>query len=230
MISQPARILVVDDETATTETVATALRYEGFAVAEAATGRAALEDVALFRPDLVVLDVELPDLDGFEVTRRLRQQGVRIPVLFLSARDATEDKIHGLTIGADDYMTKPFSLGEIIARVRAVLRRAGYADNGCMLRFDDLVMDEETHEVFRAGSPIHLTATEFALLRYFLLNPRRVLSKSQILDHLWPHEFDGGSNLVETFISSLRKKIDRCGPPLIQTIRLVGYTLRLPEE
>jgi len=231
--SDKPRVLVVDDEPSITDAVGTALRYEGFDVKEVATGRAALSEAADFRPDLIVLDIMLPDLDGLEVTRRLRRDGIKIPVLFLTARDATEDKIMGLTVGADDYVTKPFSLGEIIARVRAILRRAGAdsagGDDG-LLRFADLVMDEETHEVWRADTSVHLTATEFALLRYFLLNPRRVLSKAQILDHVWQYDFDGDSNVVETFVSYLRKKLDRLGPPLIHTIRRVGYSLRLPEE
>lgn len=226
------RVLVVDDEPSITDAVGTALRYEGFEVREVGTGRDALAAATEFRPDLIVLDIMLPDLDGLDVTRRLRRDGIKIPVLFLTARDATEDKIMGLTVGADDYVTKPFSLGEIIARVRAILRRAG-AENGGddgLLRFADLVMDEETHEVWRADTSVHLTATEFSLLRYFLLNPRRVLSKAQILDHVWQYDFDGDSNVVETFVSYLRKKLDRLGPPLIHTIRRVGYSLRLPEE
>lgn len=226
------RVLVVDDEPSITDAVGTALRYEGFDVKEVGTGRDALAAATEFRPDLIVLDIMLPDLDGLEVTRRLRRDGIKIPVLFLTARDATEDKIMGLTVGADDYVTKPFSLGEIIARVRAILRRAGAEADGDdgLLRFADLVMDEETHEVWRADTSVHLTATEFALLRYFLLNPRRVLSKAQILDHVWQYDFDGDSNVVETFVSYLRKKLDRLGPPLIHTIRRVGYSLRLPEE
>ncbi len=227
----PTRILVVDDEPSITDAVGTALRYEGFDVREVASGRNALHEAVDFRPDLIVLDIMLPDLDGLEVTRRLRRDGLKIPVLFLTARDSTEDKITGLTIGADDYVTKPFSLGELIARVRAVLRRAGMEDaDESVLRFADLVMDEETHEVWRGGTAIHLTATEFALLRYFMLNPRRVLSKAQILDHVWQYDFGGDSNVVETFVSYLRKKIDRHGPPLLHTIRRVGYSLRLPED
>ena len=231
-ISDRPRVLVVDDEPSITDAVGTALRYEGFEVKEVRTGRGALTEAAEFRPDLIVLDIMLPDLDGLEVTRRLRRDGIKIPVLFLTARDATEDKITGLTVGADDYVTKPFSLGEIIARVRAILRRAGAETDGDdgLLRFADLVMDEETHEVWRADTSVHLTATEFALLRYFLLNPRRVLSKAQILDHVWQYDFDGDSNVVETFVSYLRKKLDRLGPPLIHTIRRVGYSLRLPED
>jgi two-component system, OmpR family, response regulator len=225
------RILVVDDEASIVDAVATALRYEGFEVQEAEGGREALRAAESFRPDLIVLDVMLPDVDGLEVTRRLRRDGMRIPVLFLTARDSTEDKIAGLTVGGDDYVAKPFSLAEVVARVRAILRRAGPGpDGGSVLRFADLVLDEESHEVWRGGVPVHLTATEFNLLRYFMLNPRRVLSKAQILDHVWHYDFGGDDNVVETFVSYLRKKLDRLGPPLIHTIRLVGYSLRQPAE
>jgi two-component system OmpR family response regulator len=231
MAGDGARILVVDDEPAIVDSVATALRYEGFEVHEAGAGREALRAAETLRPDLMVLDIMLPDLDGLEVTRRLRRDGLRVPVLFLTARDSTEDKIAGLTVGGDDYVTKPFSLAELVARVRAILRRVSDApEQQSVLRFADLVLDEETHEVWRAGTPVHLTATEFNLLRYFMLNPRRVLSKAQILDHVWHYDFDGDDNVVETFVSYLRKKLDRLGPPLIQTIRLVGYTLRQPPE
>jgi two-component system OmpR family response regulator len=232
MAADAQRILVVDDEPGIVDSVATALRYEGFDVHEAETGRDALKAAETLRPDLMVLDIMLPDLDGLEVTRRLRRDGLRVPVLFLTARDSTEDKIAGLTVGGDDYVTKPFSLAELVARVRAILRRAGPggADQHSVLRFADVVLDEESHEVWRAGTPVHLTATEFNLLRYFMLNPRRVLSKAQILDHVWNYDFDGDDNVVETFVSYLRKKLDRLGPPLIQTIRLVGYTLRQPSE
>jgi two-component system OmpR family response regulator len=223
------RILVVDDEPSITDAVGTALRYEGFDVRSEHTGRGALAAATTFLPDLIVLDVMLPDLDGLEVTRRLRSDGVRTPVLFLTARDATEDKVSGLTVGGDDYVTKPFSLAEVVARVRAVLRRTSPSDaaNDGLLRVEDLVMDEESREVWRNGTPVHLTATEFNLLRYFMLNPRRVLSKAQILDHVWQYDFDGDANVVETYVSYLRKKLDRLGPPLIQTVRLVGYSLRL---
>ena len=223
-----SRILVVDDEPSITDAVATALTYEGFDVRSESTGRGALAAATAFRPDLIVLDVMLPDLDGLEVTRRLRSDGLRIPVLFLTARDATEDKVSGLTVGGDDYVTKPFSLAEVVARVRAVLRRTspGGGPAEGLLRFEDLVMDEETREVWRDGTPVHLTATEFNLLRFFLQNPRRVLSKAQILDHVWQYDFDGDANVVETYVSYLRKKLDRLGPPLIQTVRLVGYSLR----
>jgi two-component system OmpR family response regulator len=225
---QAPRILVVDDEPSITDAVGTALRYAGFDVRADATGRGALAAASDFRPDLIVLDIMLPDLDGLEVTRRLRGDGVRTPVLFLTARDATEDKVSGLTVGGDDYVTKPFSLAEVVARVRAVLRRtAPAAEEDGLLRVEDLVMDEESREVWRNGTPVHLTATEFNLLRYFMLNPRRVLSKSQILDHVWQYDFDGDANVVETYVSYLRKKLDRLGPPIIQTVRLVGYSLRL---
>ena len=226
------RVLVVDDEPNITELVGTALRYEGFQVEEAREGRAAMTAATSFRPDLVVLDVMLPDMDGFEVTRRLRESGRQLPIVFVTARDSVEDKIKGLTVGGDDYVTKPFSLAEIVARTRAILRRTG-ADNGAddgRLRFADLEMDEDTHEVWRGGKAVRLTATEFNLLRFFMLNPRRVLSKAQIRDHVWRYDYDGDDNVIETFVSYLRKKLDRLGPPLIHTIRLVGYSLRQPPD
>jgi two-component system OmpR family response regulator len=224
-----ARVLVVDDESYITDLVATALRYEGFEVATAGNGRDVLALVESFRPALIVLDVMLPDLDGFEVQRRLLDRGRRIPVLFLTARDATEDKVRGLTIGGDDYVTKPFSLEELIARIRAVLRRAGGGERGSeRLRFEDLEMDEDTHEVWRGGTTIELTPTEYNLLRFLLENPRRVLSKDQILDHVWNYDFGGDASIVETYISYLRKKVDPREPHLIHTVRGVGYVLRLP--
>ncbi len=224
------RVLVVDDEASIVDAVATSLRYEGFEVDEASTGRAALTAAQDRAPDLIVLDVMLPDLDGLEVTRRLRGDGVTVPILFLTARDAVEDKVVGLTLGGDDYVTKPFSLAEVVARVRAILRRAGVdAATDGRLRFADVEMDEESHEVWRAGVPVQLTATEFSLLRFFLLNPRRVLSKAQILDYVWHYDFGGDPNVVETYVSYLRKKLDALGPPLIQTIRLVGYAFREPQ-
>jgi two-component system OmpR family response regulator len=227
--AQPRRILVVDDEPSIVDSVSTSLRYEGFDVDEATTGRTALAMAQDHPPDLIVLDVMLPDLDGLEVTRRLRADGIQTPVLFLTARDALDDKLAGLTIGGDDYVTKPFSLAEVIARIRVILRRAlGDEQDDGILRFADLEMDEASHEVRRHGQPIQLTATEFNLLRYFLLNPRRVLSKPQILDHVWHYDFGGEPNVVETYVSYLRKKLERHGPPLIHTIRLVGYTLREP--
>jgi two-component system OmpR family response regulator len=229
VIVPTSRVLVVDDEPNITELVATALRYEGFEVVTAQSGRAALKEVDSTRPDLVILDVMLPDLDGFEVARRIRQDGRRVPILFLTAKDATEDKVRGLTLGGDDYVTKPFSLEELIARVRAVLRRvAEGAGASSRLVFADLELDEETHEVFRGKTAIDLTPTEFKLLRYFLLNPRRVLSKAQILDYVWEYDFGGDANVVETYVSYLRKKVDTLGPPLIHTLRGVGYSLRSP--
>jgi two-component system OmpR family response regulator len=226
-----ARVLVVDDETNITDLVATVLRYEGFEVAAANDGHEALAAAETFRPDLIVLDVMMPDVDGFEVARRLVDRGRAVPVVFLTARDATEDKVRGLTIGGDDYVTKPFSLDELVARIRSVLRRVrGATPVTDRLRFADLEMDEEAHEVRRAGRPIELTATEFSLLRFLLMNPRRVLSKAQILDHVWHYDFGGDPAIVETYISYLRKKVDAAEPHLIHTVRGVGYVLRLPPE
>ena len=225
------RVLVVDDEANITDLVATALRYEGFDVSTAGDGRTALSLVESFRPHVIVLDVMLPDLDGFEVQRRLVERGQLAPVLFLTARDATEDKVHGLTIGGDDYVTKPFSLEELIARIRTVLRRAGEITGGSeRLRFEDLEMDEDTHEVWRGQREVELTPTEFGLLRLLLSNPRRVLSKSQILDHVWQYDFGGDASIVETYVSYLRKKVDVEQPHLIHTVRGVGYVLRLPRS
>ena len=220
------RVLVVDDEPYITDLVSTALRYEGFQVTEARSGREALSRVVESRPDLVVLDVMLPDFDGLEVTRRLRTDGIRVPVIFLTARDAAEDKIAGLTVGGDDYMSKPFSLDELIARARAILRRTHPTRTGGPLRFADLELDEDTREVTRAGVEINLSATEFKLLRYFLLNPRRVMSKNQILDHVWQYDFGGDGNVLETYVSCLRKKLDPLGSPLLHTVRGVGYVLK----
>jgi two-component system OmpR family response regulator len=194
----------------------------------AGTGRSALSAAQEAPPDLIVLDVMLPDLDGLEVTRRLRADGIKVPILFLTARDGIDDKLAGLAIGGDDYVTKPFSLAEVVARTRAILRRTQGDTDDRSLRFADVVMDEDTHQVWRAGVPINLTATEFSLLRFFLQNPKRVLSKTQILDHVWHYDFGGDSNVVETYVSYLRKKLDQIGPPLIHTIRLVGYALREP--
>ena len=228
------RVLVVDDEPSIVDAVATALRYEGFDVEEATNGRSALTSAQDRPPDLMVLDVMLPDLDGIEVTRRLRSGGVKVPVLFLTARDSVEDKVAGLTVGGDDYVTKPFSLAEIVARVRAVLRRTGNGggnvDGEGVLAFADISLDQDTREVWRAGTPIKLTATEFNLLRFFLLNPRRVLSKNQILDHVWHYDFGGDTNVVETYVSYLRRKLDKLGPSLLHTVRLVGYSLREPDR
>jgi two-component system OmpR family response regulator len=222
---------VVDDEPNITDLVATVLRYEGFEVDVAGTGWDALRQASESEPDLVVLDVMLPDYDGFEVQRRLRDRGLAIPVIFLTARDATEDKVRGLTLGGDDYVTKPFSLEELVARIRSVLRRAaGSPGEPSVLRFADLEMDEDSHEVRRGTGVVQLRPTEYKLLRFFLLNPRRVLSKQQILDHVWNYDFGGDSNVVETYISYLRKKIDVVEPHLIHTVRGVGYVLRLPPE
>lgn len=224
-----ATVLVVDDEPSIVDAVATTLRYEGFDVAQASSGRAALAAAQEHPPDLIVLDVMLPDLDGIEVTRRLRADGIRVPVLFLTAKDAVEDRIAGLTVGGDDYVTKPFSLAELVARARAILRRTrGEESESRRLRFADVELDEDTHEVWRAGTPIKLTATEFALLRFFLLNPRRVLSKAQILDHVWNYDFGGDAGVVESYVSYLRRKLDGEGPRLLHTVRGVGYVLRLP--
>ncbi|MCP9486267.1 MAG: response regulator transcription factor [Gaiellaceae bacterium MAG52_C11] len=225
-----SRVLVVDDEESITDLVATALGYEGFEVETAAGGRTALALATSFRPHLIVLDVMLPDLDGFEVQRRLKADRLRVPILFLTARDATEDKVRGLTLGADDYMTKPFSIEELVARVRAVLRRAGESEPDPRLVFSDLELDEATHEVWRGRELIELSPTEFNLLRYLLLNARRVVSKSQIIDHVWRYDFDGDSRLVETYISYLRRKVDFTEPKLIHTVRGVGYTLRKPRD
>jgi two-component system OmpR family response regulator len=226
-----SRVLVVDDEAYITDLVATALRYEGFEVASAGAGREALALVESFRPELIVLDVMLPDLDGFEVQRKLMDRGARVPVLFLTARDSTEDKVRGLSIGGDDYVTKPFSLEELIARIRAILRRVrGASSDAERLRFADLEMDEDRHEVWRGGKPVELTATEFKLLRFLLSNPRRVVSKDQILDHVWHYDFGGDASIVETYVSYLRKKVDFEEPRLIHTVRGVGYVLRLPPE
>jgi two-component system OmpR family response regulator len=221
------RVLVVDDEPAITDLVATALRYEGFDVQTAGDGRRALSLVDDFRPALIVLDVMLPGMDGFEVQRRLADIGVRVPVLFLTAKDTTEDKVRGLTLGGDDYVTKPFSIEELVARVRAVLRRTlGAPDERSILVFDDLELDEDLHEVHRAGVRLDLTPTEFNLLRFFMHNPRRVLSKDQILDHVWHYDFGGDGSIVETYVSYVRKKLEAYGPRLLHTVRGVGYALR----
>ncbi len=219
------RILVVDDEHSIVDAVATALRYEGYEVEEAYNGRDALAAVVRFEPDLVVLDWMLPDIEGIQVGRRLREQGFKTAVLFLTAKDATENKVEALRAGGDDYVTKPFSLAEIVARIQAILRRTAGALPGDVIRFADLVLDERRHEVFRGETPIALTATEFSLLRYFMLNPRQVLSKGQILQNVWRYDFGGNSNVVETYVSYLRRKLHAAGPPLIKTVRQAGYML-----
>src|SRR4051794_10238633 len=224
-----ARLLVVEDEPNIRELLSTSLRFAGFEVHTAGDGATALKLAEVERPDLLVLDVMLPDMDGFAVTRRLRDQGRRMPVVFLTARDATEDKVTGLTVGGDDYVTKPFSLEEVVARIRAVLRRTGAAggEDGGRLVFADLVMDEDSHEVRRGGRLVELSPTEFKLLRYLMLNPNRVLSKSQILDHVWEYDFNGDAGIVESYISYLRRKLDQYSTePIIQTKRGFGYMLK----
>ncbi|HET8662167.1 MAG TPA: response regulator transcription factor [Micromonosporaceae bacterium] len=224
-----ARLLVVEDDPNILELLSATLRFAGFDVATATSGSQAVALARTGRPDLVVLDVMLPDLDGFEVVRRLRGGGARTPVVFLTARDATDDKIRGLTLGGDDYVTKPFSLEELTARIRAVLRRSAVgAQAPPRLEFADLALDEETHEVWRGGTPVPLSPTEFKLLRYLMLNAGRVLSKAQILDHVWNYDFRGDDNIVESYISYLRRKVDNREPRLIHTLRGVGYVLRKP--
>jgi two-component system, OmpR family, response regulator len=224
-----ARLLVVEDDPNILELLSASLRFAGFDVSTATSGSAAVNAAKDRRPDLVVLDVMLPDLDGFEVIRLMRESGTRTPVVFLTARDATDDKIRGLTLGGDDYVTKPFSLEELTARIRAVLRRTTAGDQSpSRLTFADLELDEETHEVYRAGQRIQLSPTEFKLLRYLMLNANRVLSKAQILDHVWNYDFRGDDNIVESYISYLRRKVDTTQPRLIHTLRGVGYVLRKP--
>jgi two-component system OmpR family response regulator len=224
-------VLVVDDEPNIVDVVSMALRHNGFEVAEADTGAGALARVREWRPNVLVLDVMLPDIDGFEVARRLAAERVGVPILFLTARDATTDKVWGLTAGGGDYVTKPFSLEELVARLRNIVRRTGAGGEATSrLTFADLELDEETREVSRGGRPIELTATEYRLLHYFMLNPRRVLTRSQLLEHVWSYDFAGDARVLETYVSYLRKKIDAFGPPLLHTIRGVGYSLRLPRE
>jgi two-component system, OmpR family, response regulator len=223
------RVLVVDDEPNLVEVLSMALRFQGFTVESAGNGREALAAVASFKPHLMVLDVMLPDMEGFDVAARLGAQRASVPIIFLTARDATEDKIRGLSGGGDDYMTKPFSLEELVARIRTILRRTGQATaDSARLVFEDLEMDEESREVNRAGEAIDLTATEYRLLRYLMLNPRRVLTRAQLLDHVWNYDFGGDGRVLETYISYLRKKLDAHGPSLIKTVRGVGYALQAP--
>jgi two-component system OmpR family response regulator len=227
------RILVVDDETSISDLISTSLRFVGFEVRTAATGSQALSVAEEFKPHAIILDVMLPDQDGFEVCRQIRNEGVNVGVLFLTAKDGMEDKVAGLTIGGDDYMTKPFSLEELVARLRALLRRIGVVEmdhDDEKIRFADLELDEATHEVRRAGNLLDLSPTEFLLTRYLLINSDRVVSKAQILDHVWEYDFRGDAGIVETYISYLRKKIDIYQPPLIHTVRGVGYRLRVPSE
>jgi two-component system OmpR family response regulator len=223
------RILVVDDEPNIVDVVSMALRFQGFGVETAGTGADALSKVTAFRPHLIVLDVMLPDMEGFDVAQRLGAQRARVPIIFLTARDATDDKIRGLTLGGDDYVTKPFSLEELVARIRSILRRSGLAEpESSRLTFEDIELDEDAHEVSRAGNNVELTATEYRLLRYLMLNPRRVLTRTQLLEHVWEYDFGGDARVLETYVSYLRKKLDVHGPPLIHTVRGVGYALRQP--
>ena len=225
------RILVVDDESSISELVATSLKFVGFDVRTAASGSQALQIAQEFKPHALILDVMLPDQNGFEVCRQIRSEGQKVGVLFLTAKDSVEDKIAGLTIGGDDYVTKPFSLEELVARLRALLRRTGVTEiesDEEKIRFADLELDEATHEVRRAGNLVDLSPTEFLLLRYLMINADRVVSKSQILDHVWQYDFRGDMGIVETYVSYLRKKIDIYEPALIHTVRGVGYRLRLP--
>jgi two-component system OmpR family response regulator len=223
------RVLVVDDEPNIVDVVSMALRYQGFDVACAGTGAEALSQVASFSPHIIVLDVMLPDMEGFDVARRLGADRARVPIVFLTARDATDDKVRGLSIGGDDYVTKPFSLEELVARIRTILRRTGQAEaDSSRLVFEDLELDDDAHEVTRKGAPIDLTATEYRLLRYLMLNPRRVLTRAQLLEHVWDYDFGGDARVLETYVSYLRKKLDAHGPPLIHTVRGVGYALRRP--
>jgi len=230
VMAAEARLLVVDDEPNIRELLSASLRFAGFDVTTAADGQQALTAARKEHPDLLVLDVMMPGVDGFEVVRRLRSEGVHAPVLFLTAKDSTEDKVAGLSLGGDDYVTKPFSLEEVVARIRAILRRNGVTaeQQQSRLTFADIEMDDDTHEVWKAGEPVALSPTEFKLLRYFLQNAGRVLSKAQILDHVWNYDFRGDDNIVESYISSLRRKVDTTQPRLIHTLRGVGYVLRKP--
>ena len=227
-----AKLLVVDDEPNIRELLSTSLRFAGFEVIAAANGRAALEAAEQHNPDLAGLDVMLPDMDGFTVTRKLRATGRYFPVVFLTARDDTEDKVTGLTVGGDDYVTKPFSRDEVVARIRAVLRRTAPAeDDDAVMVVDDLELDDDAHEVRRGGEVVDLSPTEFKLLRYLMMNPNRVLSKAQILDHVWEYDFNGDASIVESYISYLRRKIDvEDRPKMIQTKRGVGYLLRTQDK
>ncbi|HEX2893998.1 MAG TPA: response regulator transcription factor [Marmoricola sp.] len=227
----PLRVLVVDDEPNIAELLRMALRYEGWEVSVALTGSQAVSTARKVGPDAVVLDMMLPDFDGMEVLRRLRAEQHDVPVLFLTARDAVEDRVAGLTAGGDDYVTKPFSLEEVVARLRALMRRAGAQQTAehSVLTVGDLMLDEDSHEVSRGGTPVNLTATEFELLRYLMRNPKRVLSKAQILDRVWNYDFGGQANVVELYISYLRKKIDAGREPMIHTMRGAGYVLKPAE-
>ncbi|MGH3244073.1 MAG: response regulator transcription factor [Spirillospora sp.] len=227
-----ATLLVVEDEPNILELLAGSLRFTGFEVVTATNGADAVQSARRHRPDLIVLDVMLPDIDGFDVARRLRSGGDHTPVLFLTARDGVQDRIKGLTIGGDDYVTKPFSLEEVIARIRAVLRRfrGGMTEPPPRMVFADVELDEDSHEVWRGGRAIQLSPTEFKLLRYFMANAGRVVSKAQILDHVWNYDFRGDAGIVESYVSALRRKVDNAEPRLIHTLRGVGYVLREPSR
>jgi two-component system OmpR family response regulator len=228
---QAGPILVVEDESNIAQLVATALRYEGFRVETEDTGQGAVNAIREQSPQLVILDVMLPDVDGFTVQERLRGEGRRVPVLFLTARDSVEDRVRGLTLGGDDYLTKPFSIEELVARVRAILRRTQPEDAAPpRLSYFDLEIDEETRDVRRGDRRIDLSPTEYVLLRYLLVNARKIMSKPQILDHVWQYDFGGDGRIVETYISYLRRKVDADAVPLIHTVRGVGYVLRHPED
>jgi two-component system OmpR family response regulator len=224
----PITVLVVDDEAVLAEMVSMALRYEGWKISTAGDGSSAIASARAQRPDVVVLDVMLPDMSGLDVLHKLREENPQLPVLLLTAKDAVEDRIAGLTAGGDDYVTKPFSIEEVVLRLRALLRRTGVTtvDSGAQLVVGDLVLDEDSHEVTRAGEPISLTSTEFELLRFMMRNSKRVLSKAQILDRVWSYDFGGRSNIVELYISYLRKKIDNGRDPMIHTLRGAGYVLK----
>lgn len=222
------QVLVVDDETFLRDAVATSLRFLGFEVTAVGTGYEAVRLAREGRFDLALLDVLLPDMDGFDIVRRLRQDGLRVPVIFLTAKDTEADKVTGLTLGGDDYITKPFGLEELAARVRTVLRRSRPDAPGPVLCFSDLQLDQDTYEVRRAGHLVDLSPTEFKLLRYFMLNPGRVLTRAQILDHVWDYDFGGRDTVVATYVAYLRQKLGAWGPDLIHTQRSVGYSLRLP--
>ena len=223
------RVLVVDDEQMLTDLLSMALRMEGWDVRTAGSGFHALQAARDFEPDAIVLDIMMPDLDGMAVLQRLRQSGNDVPVLFLTAKDAVGDRVAGLTAGGDDYVTKPFSLEELVARIRSILRRSGLAEpESSRLTFEDIELDEDAHEVTRGGTVVDLTATEYRLLRYLMLNPRRVLTRAQLLEHVWDYDFGGDARVLETYVSYLRRKLDLHGPPLIHTVRGVGYALRAP--
>ena len=229
MSTQP-RILIVDDEPNIRDLLSTSLRFAGFAIRAVGSGAAAISAVLEEEPDLMILDVMLPDMNGFSVTKRLRESGFTAPILFLTAKDDTQDKVTGLTVRGDDYVTKPFSLDEIVARIRAILRRTMEVEEDAVITAGEITMDQDTHEVTANGTPVELSPTEFKLLRFLLLNPNRVLSKAQILDHVWEYDFNGDAGIVESYISYLRRKLDPLTTePLIQTKRGFGYLLKTPK-